>query len=235
MKKSYFITAIDTDAGKSVATGLMARYLREQGVKVVTQKMAQTGCVGASEDIETHRRIMGVPDFQEDKAGLTCPYIFPFPASPQFSARLAGGRIDLEKIHAAAAELEKKYDCVLTEGVGGLMVPLVDGLTVLNYMTRYPQPTILVSNGKLGSVNHTLLSLEVLHSHGIELAGLIYNRFVETDPAITADTFGTLRNYLKRYYPTASVVDIPRWQPGNPTPDFSPIFVEDRQKIVTFT
>ncbi len=224
MRKSYFITAIDTDAGKSIATGMISRYLRESGVGVITQKMAQTGCVGASEDIETHRRIMGVPPFSEDGSGLTCPYVFPFPASPQFSAGLAGERIDLEKIHEATLELQRRYEVVLTEGVGGLMVPLDGDRTVLDYMKRYPQPAILVSNGRLGSVSHTLLSLEVLDNHNIELVGLVYNHFIETDPAITADTFATLGRYLKRYYPEASIVNIPRWQPGGPTPDFAPIF-----------
>ena len=224
MEKSYFITAIDTDAGKSIVTGLMARYLHERGVKVITQKMAQTGCTGISEDIETHRRIMDIPLFPEDSAGETCTYIFPFPAAPQLSAERVNRKIDLEKIHTATVTLESKYDCVLTEGVGGLMVPLVEDRTVLDYMERYPQPTILVTNGKLGSVNHTLLSLEALKNRGIELTAMVYNHFIETDPLITADSFKTLRRYLERYYPSAAFVEMPGWQPGKPTPDFSKIF-----------
>jgi dethiobiotin synthetase len=224
MRSGYFITAIDTDAGKTVATGSLARYLQEKGWRVITQKMAQTGCTEASEDIETHRRIMGVADFPEDRSGLTCPYLFPFPAAPQLSARMAGQTIDLEKIREATLELEKKYDCVLTEGVGGLMVPLTDDRTVLDYMTQWPQPTILIATGKLGSVNHTLLSLEVLKKRGIELIGLIYNRFIETDPTITADTFDTLRRFLKRYYPEAALVEMPRREPDSPVPDFSELF-----------
>lgn len=224
MKKSYFVTAIDTDAGKSVATGLMARYLAEKGVRVITQKMAQTGCTDTSEDIETHRRIMGTAAFPEDATGLTCPCIFPFPAAPQLAARLAGAAIDLETIRQATLKLEERYDCVLTEGVGGVMVPLTDDLTVLDYMTRYPQPAILVSNGKLGSVNHTLLSLEALKKRGVELTGVIYNGFLETDPLITADTFETLGRFLKRLYPQAVIVLMPRWEADSPTPDFSALF-----------
>ena len=224
MRKSYFITATDTDAGKSIVTGLLARYLKERGVSVITQKMAQTGCTGVSEDIETHRRIMGMLLSEDDRNGLTCPYIFPFPAAPQLSAELVGEKIDFEKIHKATAQLEEKYDCVLTEGVGGLMVPIVDDRTVLEYMKQYPQPTILVSNGKLGSINHTLLSLEALKNQGIELVGLVYNNFIETDPVITADSQKTLRRTLERYYLEAVFVEISRWQPGDPTPDFSMLF-----------
>ena len=224
MKKSYFITAIDTDAGKSIATGLLARYLAEKGTSVITQKMAQTGCAGASEDIETHRRIMGVPAFAEDENGLTCPYVFPFPAAPQLAAALAGEKISLEKIHETTVRLEEKYDCVLTEGVGGLMVPLADDLTVLDYMGRYPQPAILVAHCKLGSVNHTLLSLEALKNRGVALTGILYNRFSETHPVITADSFQTLRRCLERCFPQAALVELPRWEVGMQTPDFSDLF-----------
>lgn len=224
MRKSYFITAIDTDAGKSVVTGVMARYLRERGVGVITQKMAQTGCLSASEDIETHRRLMGVPAFPEDLSGLTCPYIFPFPAAPQLSAGLVGAEISFDVIHASTVELEKRFDCVLTEGVGGLMVPLAGDRTVLDYMKQFPQPVILVTNGKLGSVNHTLLSLEALKNHGAEVVGLVYNHFIETDPVITADSLDTLHRYTSRYYPEAVFCEIPRWQEGDKIPDFSAIW-----------
>jgi dethiobiotin synthetase len=224
MEKSYFITAIDTDAGKSVVTGLIARYLHEKGVRVITQKMAQTGCTGASEDIETHHRITGIAPLPEDLSGETCPYIFPFPASPQLSAQLVGERIDLDRIHLATKKLEAQYDCVLTEGVGGIRVPLVDDRTVLEYMEEFPQPVILVTNGKLGSVNHTLLTLEVLKVHGIAVVAMVYNGFIETDPVITADSRTTLERYLRRLYPSAVALSVPAYRPGDPTPDFSAVF-----------
>lgn len=224
MRKSYFITAIDTDAGKSVATGLLARWLTEQGVRTITQKMAQTGCVGTSEDIATHRRIMGAGEFPEDRAGLTCPVVLPFPASPQLSAARVGMKIDLEALHEATLELGRRYDCVLVEGVGGLMVPLADDLTVADYLVRYPQPVILVSGGRLGSVNHTLLTLEALARRGVELVGVVYNRHGETDPAITADSRATIGRFLGRAYPRAAMVDLPRWEEGSPTPNLSELF-----------
>ena len=224
MQKNYFITAIDTDAGKTVITGLMARYLADRGVRVITQKMAQTGCMGASDDVAAHRRIMGAAPFPEDAAGLTCPYIFPFPASPQFSSRLAGERIELETIRNATVCLTERYDCVLTEGVGGVMVPLVDDLTVVDYLVRYPAPVILVTNGRLGSVNHTLLSFEVLDNHGIEVAAMVYNDFVAADPLIAADSFDTLRRYLYRYFPGGVAMRVGEWSKGDATPDFSKIF-----------
>ena len=76
----YFISGIDTDAGKSIVTGVIARTLLQKGVHVITQKFIQTGCVGISEDILKHREIMGIPPQEVDKDGTTCPYVMTYPA-----------------------------------------------------------------------------------------------------------------------------------------------------------
>ena len=77
----YFISGIDTDAGKSIVTGVIARTLLQKGVHVITQKFIQTGCVGISEDILKHREIMGIPPQEVDRDGTTCPYVMTYPVS----------------------------------------------------------------------------------------------------------------------------------------------------------
>lgn len=72
----YFVSGIDTDAGKSYATGFLAREWNKNGQRTITQKFIQTGNVGHSEDIDLHRHIMGIPFTEEDKEGLTMPEIF---------------------------------------------------------------------------------------------------------------------------------------------------------------
>ena len=118
-----FITGIDTNIGKTFATGMIACALAEKGKKVITQKMIQTGCTEVSEDIEMHRKIQGIPFTEEDKAGLTCPYIFTYPCSPHMAAEKDGKTIDLSVITEATRRLQEKYEYVLLEGAGGLMVP----------------------------------------------------------------------------------------------------------------
>ena len=86
-KNIYFVSGIDTDAGKSVVTGVLARRWREEGRRVITQKFIQTGNRSMSEDIELHRRLMGIPLQPEDLDGTTCPLIFTYPSSPQLAAR----------------------------------------------------------------------------------------------------------------------------------------------------
>lgn len=226
MNKVYLITAIDTDAGKTMVTGMLAKYLAEKGIRVITQKMVQTGNTGFSEDVLTHRKIMGTGIFSEDREGLTCPYIFPFPASPHFSAGLVNKEINPEKITLSTEKLLKKYDCVLLEGVGGLMVPLTRDFLVIDYLVQHPYPVILVTSGKLGSINHTLLSLEACRHRNLPLVALIYNHCMETHPLITADTLSLLKNKLGEYYPEAEMLEFPLWNPTEnfPMPDFGKIF-----------
>ena len=224
MRPSYFITGIDTDAGKSIVTGLLARFLLEKGVRVITQKMAQTGGSDFSHDIATHRSIMRSRPFPEDETSLTCPYLFAYPASPHLAAEMEGRCIEPETIHAACEELSKRYSCVLTEGVGGLMVPLQNELTVLDYMVRFPQPTVLVTHGKLGSINHTLLTLEVCKQHNIRLVAVIYNHGISGETLINVSSRNFIREKSANYYPDAAFIEIPFWKEDLPTPDFSPIF-----------
>ena len=77
---TYFISGIDTDAGKSIVTGIIARTFISDGVKVITQKFIQTGCTGLSEDILKHREIMGIAPQEVDRDGTTCDDLSGFAA-----------------------------------------------------------------------------------------------------------------------------------------------------------
>ena len=92
--KVFFISGIDTNVGKTYATGILARTLAAKGHTVITQKMIQTGCTEVSEDIEMHRHLMGIPFTNEDKLGATCPYIFTYPCSPHMAAERDKREID---------------------------------------------------------------------------------------------------------------------------------------------
>ena len=84
----YFISGIDTDAGKSYCTAYLARQLADNGKRVITQKFIQTGNTGHSEDIDLHRKIMGTGMTEEDREGLTMPEIFSYPCSPHLASRI---------------------------------------------------------------------------------------------------------------------------------------------------
>lgn len=207
--EAIFISGIDTDAGKTYATAYYAKFLKDAGLGVITQKFIQTGCRDTSEDIEAHRRLLGTGPLPEDAEGLTAPVIFTYPASAQLAARIDGREIDLKAIERATAELLRRYDRVLIEGAGGLMVPITDDYFAIDYVADHRLPLVLTTNGRLGSINHTILSLEAIAARGIELKAVIYNRFFDADTTIAADTAGFIRRYLARRFPRAEYLEMP--------------------------
>ncbi|WP_114922603.1 dethiobiotin synthase [Neisseria elongata] len=199
--KILFVGGIDTDIGKTVATGWLAAKLMRQDFSVITQKIVQTGCTGISDDILVHRRLQNLPLLPEDTDGTTCPYLFDYPCSPHLAARMAGARIDPAVINRATATLAERYDYVLLEGAGGLAVPLDDTLTTLDFIRAQAYPVVLVTSGRLGSINHTLLSLAACRQQGIAVEMLIYNRFPPADPLIERETAEYLQRYLRQHFP----------------------------------
>ena len=227
--KVFCITGIDTDIGKTVVTGLIGRYLAGRGLLVISQKVVQTGCTGMSEDILRHRQIMGSEILAEDRQGLTCPYVFSTPCSPHLAARLEGKKIELEVIERATDKLRSIYDVVLLEGAGGLLVPLNEDATFLDYLEMKKYPLILVSSPRLGSINHTLSALEIVRNRGMQLCGIVYNRFQEADQRITEDSAEVFSRYLVKYGFSNCLITFDRW-PGDMAkeqmPDFSRLFQE---------
>ena len=205
-----FITGIDTDAGKTYATAWLARQLSERGRRVITQKFIQTGCKGSSEDIEAHRRLTGTGPLPEDAEGLTAPIILSYPASAQLAARIDGVEIDLGDIDRAREELARRYDDVLIEGAGGLMVPITDDFMAIDYVATRKLPVALVTNSKLGSINHTLLSFEAILRRHIPMSHLLYNLYPPVaDTTIQSDTQRYLQAWLQRHSPETHFLEVP--------------------------
>lgn len=238
----FFISGIDTDIGKTYATGALAQALLQQTLapqnslnstptSVITQKLVQTGCEGISEDIIRHRDMMGIPLQAVDHQGLTCPYVFKKPASPHLSSMLENRLIDPQVITQATKQLTDSYDIVLLEGAGGLMVPLTQSLLTIDYVANMGYPVILVTSGRLGSISHTLLSIEALTQRQMPLHAVIYNQWqpnkhlaseYEPDNEITDDTKTYLQAYLKQHHPQTYWVDLP-YVAGSITEDLESI------------
>ena len=209
-----FVSGIDTDIGKTYATGLLAKSLMQQGVNVITQKLVQTGIskqadgeLGIADDILSHRQLMGMPLQPCDLDFTTCPYRYEKPASPHLSAALANQPLNINVITDATNVLQADYELVLLEGAGGLLVPINEQLLTLDYIAEQGYPIVLVTSGRLGSINHTLLSLEAIKSRGLMIHSVIYNHIhddaEQTDAEIANSTIDFLQAYLARYYPKA--------------------------------
>lgn len=226
MGKVYFVSGIDTGVGKTVVTALMARALAAGGRDVITVKFVQTGNVGGSEDIDVHRAICGGHRFPEDEAGLTAPQVFRFPSSPMLAAALEGRTVDVDAVVGAVRSCAERHEIVLVESAGGLHVPLTSELLSVDVAASEGWPLVLVTCGRLGSVNHTLLSLEAARTRGLPVAGVVYNWCDGVDPLIDRDTPETTRRYLARWGLPPVVVRVPRFDPDGPYPDvgFTEIF-----------
>ena len=206
--ETLFVTGIDTDAGKSYATGWLARQMAADGHNVITQKFIQTGNTDFSEDIAVHRRLMEIEPVAADRLGITAPVIFTYPASPLLASRIDGKPLRLEIIDEATRVLLSSYDNVIVEGAGGLMVPLFEEYFTLDYIRDRELPAVLVTNGRLGSVSHTLLSLEAMRAAGIKLFAVVYNPYYDSDPVISKDTREYLRRQTARLFPQALYLEM---------------------------
>jgi dethiobiotin synthetase len=141
---------------------------------------------------------MGVGEMPEDAEGLTAPQIFAFPGSAQLAARLEGRRVNLKRITRSVEECARRRDLVLVESAGGLFVPLTSSVLTIDYLVERGWPLVLVTNGRLGSINHTLMSIEAAAGRGIEIVAVVYDWAPDVDPAIDRDTPMAIKAYLKR-------------------------------------
>lgn len=206
----YFVSGIDTNIGKSYATGYLASLWNSRGIRTITQKLIQTGNRDISEDIELHRRIMGCGMLPEDSSGLTMPEIYSYPCSPHLAAEIDGRPIDFGKTDAATEKLSSLYDAVLVEGAGGLMVPLTRDYLTADYVADRGYPLVFVTSGRLGSINHFLLSLEAASRRNITLHTLIYNMYpADEDKIIQQDTMQYVRDWLSANFPSAEFLTMP--------------------------
>ncbi|MCL4133219.1 UNVERIFIED_CONTAM: hypothetical protein GTU68_051231 [Idotea baltica] len=199
---TLFITGIDTDIGKSVACGALAHSLLRSGHRLFTQKWVETGTDRASQDLLTHRNI-AQQNFNTSNIELHSPYCFKYPASPHLSAAMEESIIDCGYLIKQTRQLETECDHLIIEGAGGLCVPLNQNNLMVDLVAQLKLPILLVTSARLGSINHTILSLEICEQRGIEVRAIIYNHFPNQENAIFSNTRDYLQNYLASKIPRA--------------------------------
>jgi dethiobiotin synthetase len=167
--RGLFITATDTGAGKTFVTTGIARLWRREGRSFRVCKPVATGADnGWSEDT----RLLAETAGDADLHAIT-PYTFGVPAAPPVAARLAGVSLRLEDLAAAVRRRAIEGNAVLVEGVGGLLCPLTERETVADLAIELALPLIVVARRSLGTLNHTLLTVEAAQRRGLRIAGLV--------------------------------------------------------------
>lgn len=167
-----FVTGTGTEVGKSVVAAVVAHGAAVEGRRVAVFKPAVSGLdEGGEADHELLRRAAGSRQSDEEIA----PYRFGPPLSPHLAAELAGEPISTERLRAAASTAARDADLMVCEGVGGLLVPLSDTYLVRDLAAELGYPTIVVASPGLGTINHTLLTLECARSAGLEVQAVVLN------------------------------------------------------------
>ncbi len=166
MKNTYFITGIGTGIGKTLISAILTEKLRADYWKPV-----QSGDLHSSDSMRVKKLISNPQTVIHPET-----YRLTQPLSPHLSARLDGIHIAPEKLHLPFTERP-----LIVEGAGGLMVPFNEKYLLIDFIEQLKIPVILVSQHYLGSINHSLLSIEVLRQRGIPIAGIIFNGDANSD------------------------------------------------------
>jgi len=190
--KTIFIGGTDTGVGKTMVCACLARFFSLGGYKVGIQKWVSTGNAHESEDIEFCLAAMGIKKEELPNFSCAAPYNFAFPASPHLAAELEGREIDIEKIKEAYGAADRASEILLVEGVGGLLVPLTRDILLIDLVRELSLPVLLVSRTRLGTINHTLLTLEALKMRNIPVTGLVFNDLEDENECIVADNIKTI-------------------------------------------
>src|SRR5689334_3955795 len=189
MAEGIFVTGTGTEVGKTVVAATVARTLAGEGRKVAVFKPAVTGL---DEGVETDHALLRRASGSEQSDEEIAPYRYGPPASPHLAAALAEEEIDpgrlLETARAAAAAAE----VLVCEGVGGILVPLSPSYLVRDLAVDLGYPLILVASSGLGTINHTLLTLEAARAAGLEVRAVVLNPWPAEPSEVERDNRETI-------------------------------------------
>jgi dethiobiotin synthase len=188
--RGIFVAGTGTDVGKTVITAGLLRWLRKtcaEPASAMVMKPVQTGCEFDQDRLRAPDLdfVLRAADVELDEQTLShaAPYCFQPACSPHLAARMAGQRIEIEKILASAAWLAQRYRRLVVEGAGGLLVPINEKQMMLCIAWQMRMPVLLVGQSGLGTINHTLLSLEALRRCGCKVVGVVLNDTQPVDEA----------------------------------------------------
>jgi dethiobiotin synthetase len=188
MAKGFFITGTDTGVGKTIISAALIKAVHMLGLKACGMKPIETGCskqklkVQSSKlqvqdtDLTPHdgmflKKISGV----KASLDLITPVRFENPLAPLTASEREGRAVDLRRIKKAYQKLSLEYDAMIVEGIGGLLVPIRKNYFVLDLASDLGLPVVVVARPGLGTINHTMLTVNYALKAGLTIAGIIIN------------------------------------------------------------
>jgi dethiobiotin synthetase len=214
MSRGFFITGTDTGVGKTVITAALIKAAGTLGFRACGMKPIETGCRKQKFKVRGSRSKVPNPRTEasstldariselipadgmflreigrmDDPIDLVTPVRFEKPLAPLPASEIEGVPVDLDKIRIAYSELAGKYDAVIIEGIGGILVPIKSDYFVLDLAKAFALPVIVVSRPGLGTINHTILTVNYAIKEGIRIAGIIVNYGHPSEGTLAEDT-----------------------------------------------
>lgn len=184
LPKIIFVTGTDTGVGKTVVTAALAHCVSRSGAGVSVVKPVQTGTnVQSVTDIEFVYKVLDKGfDYNEH-----CPYSFSEPLSPKTAAEMQGIRIDPGTLVSKIQAQSERYDIVIVEGAGGLLVPIAEGYLMADLAKDLGSHVVIVTRPGLGTINHTVLTVQAAKSRGLVILGIVISNFPNT-PGLSEKT-----------------------------------------------
>ncbi len=169
---SFFVTGTDTEVGKTFVSIMLAKKYKAHYYKPI-----QAGIENMDANEAKKQGIEIIPS----------TYILNTPSSPHYAAKIDGIKIELNKF------ITNFNGPVIVEGAGGVMVPINDTLFMLDIIVYFNLPTIIVTRGTVGTINHTLLTINALKAKNINIAGVIINGNISFDNAEALEFYGKVK------------------------------------------
>ena len=189
-KPGLFITGTDTGVGKTLIAGAIAKILSQEGQKVGVFKPIASGCRREREGlVSPDAEFLAYHSNCDFPLSVISPVCYATPAAPIVCERCESRKVDFEQISAAYQYICDNSDIVIVEGIGGVRVPISDGVDVLDLAGEFKLPVVIVARPNLGTINHTFLTIDSIRLANLELAGIVICGFNELD-ADVAETTG---------------------------------------------
>ncbi len=171
--RGLFVSATDTGVGKTLVACELIRRLRRRGIDACGMKPVETGVGedGPLDALALHAASGGGDPLEE-----VCPQRFVLAAAPVVAAEAEQRCVDLAALRSAFARLAARHECVIVEGAGGVSVPLTPALDMAGLAAQLELPVLVVARARLGTINHTLLTLDALRAHALRPAGVVVSR-----------------------------------------------------------
>ena len=175
--KSFFVSGTDTDVGKTWVAAGLARAIRNMGVDIGIMKPFAAGTAKETGYKSDDVQILANAAKVNDPEDLVNPQFFPIPAAPYTAMKMSDilEKVNTDLVLQKFKKLSELHECILVEGMGGIMTPILKNYFITNLINDLNLETILVTRNRIGTLNHTIMTCQMAKKYGIRIKGIIIN------------------------------------------------------------